>query len=143
VLRQNPLIPKSCGADVVCWSGDLVVTDEEGFLYFVGRDDAMIKSAGYRISPTEVEEVLMAGGAFRQIAVIGLPDAIIGQRVHAVAVARNGSVDVTDTLKAASERLAAFMLPREIELVEELPVTPNGKIDYKALVAQRAGHAGH
>src|SRR5690606_27647130 len=53
VLRQNPLRDPGCGTDIVCWSGDLVVEDEEGYLYFVGRQDAMIKSAGYRISPTE------------------------------------------------------------------------------------------
>jgi acyl-coenzyme A synthetase/AMP-(fatty) acid ligase len=128
---------------MVCWSGDLVTQDEEGFFYFVGRDDAMIKSSGYRISPTEVEEVLMATGQFRQIAVIGLPDATIGQRVHAVAVARNGAIDARAALKAATEKLASFMVPRDIECVAELPVTPNGKVDYKALVAERANHADH
>jgi acyl-CoA ligase (AMP-forming) (exosortase A-associated) len=143
VLRPNPLIEPGCGADIVCYSGDLVTQDEDGFFYFVGRDDAMIKSSGYRISPSEVEEVLMATGGFRQIAVIGLPDPVIGQRVHAVAVAREQPIDVRSALTAAAEKLAAFMLPRDIELVSELPVTPNGKVDYKALVAERADHAGH
>ncbi len=143
VLRPNPLIEPGCGADIVCYSGDLVTQDEDGFFYFVGRDDAMIKSSGYRISPSEVEEVLMATGGFRQIAVIGLPDPLIGQRVHAVAVAREQPIDVRSALTAAAEKLAAFMLPRDIELVSELPVTPNGKVDYKALVAERADHAGH
>lgn len=143
VLRPNPLVASACGADIVCYSGDLVVQDDDGFFYFVGRDDAMIKSSGYRISPTEVEEVLMATGGFRQIAVIGLPDPLIGQRVHAVAIARGEPIDVRGALTAASEKLAPFMLPRDIELVSELPVTPNGKVDYKALVAERAEHAGH
>ena len=143
VLRPNPLISKECGGDIVCYSGDLVVEDEDGFLHFVGRDDAMIKSSGYRISPTEVEEVLMATGQFRQIAVIGLPDALIGQRVHAVGVARGEPVDVSVTLKAASNKLASFMMPRDIEIVSELPVTANGKVDYKALVAERADHGRH
>ncbi len=74
VLRQHPFRPAAQGGEIVCYSGDLVVEDEEGFFSFVGRADAMIKSSGYRISPTEVEEVLMATGAFRQVAVIGLPD---------------------------------------------------------------------
>ena len=143
VLRQNPLMPATFGGEIVCFSGDLVTEDDEGFLYFVGRDDAMIKSSGYRISPTEVEEVLMSTGHFRQVAVIGLPDPMAGQKVHAVGVARDGAVDVPVTLKAVSERLPAFMLPRDIELVEELPVTANGKVDYKSLVAQRASHGGH
>ena len=143
VLRPNPLVEPGCGADIVCYSGDLVMQDDDGFFYFVGRDDAMIKSSGYRISPSEVEEVLMATGRFRQIAVIGLPDPVIGQRVHAVAVARNEPIDVRGALTAAADKLAAFMLPRDIELVAELPVTPNGKVDYKTLVAERADHAGH
>jgi len=143
VLRPNPLIPAACGGDIVCYSGDLVLQDEDGFFYFVGRDDAMIKSSGYRISPTEVEEVLMATGQFRQIAVIGLPDRLVGQRVHAVAVARDEPVDLPRALKAVSAKLAAFMVPQNIELVDGLPVTPNGKVDYKALVAERASYADH
>ncbi len=143
VLRQNPLLPATHGGEIVCFSGDLVTEDEEGFLYFVGRDDAMIKSSGYRISPTEVEEVLMSTGHFRQVAVIGLPDPMAGQKVHAVGVARDGAIDVPVTLKAAADRLPPFMLPRDIELVDELPVTANGKVDYKTLVAQRTSHAGH
>lgn len=62
VLRPNPLRAAIEGGEIVCWSGDLVYEDEDGFLYFVGRQDAMIKSAGYRISPTEVEDALMLSG---------------------------------------------------------------------------------
>ncbi|WP_438810569.1 AMP-binding enzyme, partial [Proteus mirabilis] len=92
------------------YSGDLVFEDEEGFFHFVGRRDAMIKSAGYRISPTEVEEVLMATGAFLQVAVIGLPDPFAGQRVHAVGVAKAGAVDVDAVLQAAAADLPAYMV---------------------------------
>ena len=66
---------RSCAIPATSWC-----EDEDGFFSFVGRDDAMIKSSGYRISPTEVEEVLMATGAFRQVAVIGLPDRWPGRR---------------------------------------------------------------
>jgi acyl-CoA ligase (AMP-forming) (exosortase A-associated) len=140
VLRQNPLIPAEQGADIVCYSGDLALQDEDGFFYFVGRNDAMIKSVGHRISPTEVEEALMATGEFSQIAVIGLPDPIAGQRVHAVAVAAGDGdgADMAKALAAASEALPAYMVPREIELVDALPLSQNGKVDYKALVAERA-----
>lgn len=138
VLRANPFRPPAQGGDTLCWSGDLVVEDEDGFLYFAGRDDAMIKSAGHRISPTEVEEVLMASGRFRQVAVIGLPDPWVGQKVHAVAVAAAEGVDTAAVLRSASAQLPPYMVPARIELIDALPATPNGKVDYKRLVAERA-----
>jgi acyl-CoA ligase (AMP-forming) (exosortase A-associated) len=142
VLRQNPFRSAAQGGEIVCYSGDLVVEDEDGFFSFVGRADAMIKSSGYRISPTEVEEVLMATGAFRQVAVIGLPDPLAGQKVHAVAVPLNGATpSVHDILKTVSGQLPAFMVPRMIELVDALPTTPNGKLDYPLLARQRSQHA--
>ncbi|MFN3869616.1 MAG: AMP-binding protein, partial [Hyphomicrobiaceae bacterium] len=137
VIRPNPVSPPDKGGGMVCWSGDLVVEDDEGFLYFVGRQDAMIKSAGYRISPTEVEDVLMGTGEFRHVAVIGLPDDWIGQRLCAVGIAANGEVDMQKVLRQASERLPAYMVPSRVDVVAELPQTPNGKVDYKALVAER------
>lgn len=141
VLRPNPFVPAILGGDIVCYSGDLVVEDEDGYFSFVGRADAMIKSSGYRISPSEVEEVMMATGALRQVAVIGLPDPLAGQKVHAVAVARDGSADAVPILQAVSRQLPAFMVPRAIEFVEALPTTPNGKIDYPLLAQQRAAYA--
>jgi acyl-CoA ligase (AMP-forming) (exosortase A-associated) len=138
VLRPNPLRAADEGSDIVCWSGDLVTEDDEGFLYFVGRQDAMIKSAGYRISPTEVEEVLMASGSLRQVAVIGIPDPWVGQKVIAVGVAAAAETDVAAVLAAAREKLPGHMVPARIELVDALPVTPNGKVDSKALVAERS-----
>ena len=142
MLRQNPFRPAAQGGEIVCYSGDLVVEDEDGFFSFVGRADAMIKSSGYRISPTEVEEVLMATGAFRQVAVIGLPDPLAGQKVHAIAVPLNGAGPaVHDILKSVSGQLPAFMVPRMIELVDALPTTPNGKLDYPLLARQRSQHA--
>ncbi len=137
VLKPNPLRNPHEGVDTVCYSGDLVVEDEDGFLFFVGRQDAMIKSAGYRISPTEVEDVLMSTGAFRQVAVIGLPDEWVGQKVCAVAVAVNGHADTAAVLQSAASKLPGHMVPSRIDLVEALPQTPNGKVDYKALVAER------
>jgi len=139
VLKRNPLRSADTGGEIVCWSGDRVFEDEEGYLYFVAREDAMIKSSGYRISPTEVEEVLMATKSFRQVAVIGLPDEWVGQRVHAVAVADTGAaVDTASILRSAAEVLPPYMVPRAIELVDELPVNPNGKVDYKRLAAERS-----
>lgn len=138
VLKRNPLRSADVGGEIVCWSGDRVVEDEDGYLYFVAREDAMIKSSGYRISPTEVEEVLMNTKAFRQVAVIGVPDEWVGQRVHAVAVADSNPVDTTVILRSAAEVLPPYMVPRTIELVDALPVSPNGKVDYKRLAAERS-----
>lgn len=142
VIRPNPVRPTDEGGDKVCFSGDLVVQDDDGFFYFVGRDDAMIKSTGYRVSPTEVEEVLMSSGMFAHVAVIGLPDPMSGQRVHAVAVAARGEIDTNEVLASCAMSLAPYMVPREIELVDRLPTNPNGKVDYKALVRERSG-GGH
>ncbi len=93
---------------------------------------------GYRISPTEVEEVLMNSKAFRQVAVIGVPDEWVGQRVHAVAVAESDPVDTAVILRSVAEVLPPYMVPRSIELVDALPVSPNGKVDYKRLAAERS-----
>jgi len=138
VLRPNPLRDVVEGGETVCWSGDLVREDEDGYLYFVGRQDAMIKSAGFRISPTEVEDALMKTGAFRQVAAIGLPDEWLGQRLCAVAVGAHEAVDVDAALKAVAVDLPAHMVPARIDLVAALPTTPNGKVDYKLLVAERS-----
>lgn len=137
VLRPNPLRPAVLGGDIVCWSGDLVVEDEDGYFTFVGRNDGMIKTGGYRVSPTEVEEAMMATGAFAQVAVIGLPDALTGQRVHAIAVPLHGGIDAGAILREVGQRIAAYMVPRAIEVVDALPVTPNGKVDYPALKQSR------
>jgi acyl-CoA ligase (AMP-forming) (exosortase A-associated) len=138
VFRPHPFIAAEQGGEIVCYSGDLVVEDDDGFFSFVGRNDAMIKSAGYRISPTEVEGALMATSAFDQVAVIGLPDPLVGQTVHAVAVPRTEIADTTPILQSLSDQLPAFMVPRTIELVGSLPTTPNGKIDYRLLREQRS-----
>ncbi len=137
VLRPHPFIPATQGGETVCYSGDLAIEDEDGFFSFVARNDAMIKSSGYRISPTEVEESLMSTGLFHQVAVIGLPDPFAGEKVHAVATAANQNIDVSAALRKAAEMLAPFMIPRAIELVDQLPVTANGKVDYRALVRER------
>jgi acyl-CoA ligase (AMP-forming) (exosortase A-associated) len=135
-LRPNPLRDICEGGETICWSGDLAYEDADGYLYFVGRADAMIKSAGYRISPTEVEAALMASGQLRQVAAIGLPDEWLGQKLHAVGIGI-GAADPEAILRHAASILPIYMVPARIDLVEALPVTPNGKVDYKSLVAER------
>jgi acyl-CoA synthetase (AMP-forming)/AMP-acid ligase II len=135
VLRPHPFAPRELGdAERVCYSGDLVRMDEDGFLYFVGRRDAMIKSSGYRVSPTEVEEVLFQSGLVRAAAVIGIPDEVLGQRIKAFVVAKEGeSVKGAGLIDFCAERMPRHMVPKAVEVLAEIPKTPTGKVDYPAL----------
>jgi acyl-CoA synthetase (AMP-forming)/AMP-acid ligase II len=140
VLRPHPFLPPELGeADKVCYSGDLVKTDEDGFLYYVGRRDTMIKSSGYRISPTEVEEALFQSGEIRGAAVIGVPDDVLGQHVKAFVVAKdNATRDANRLIAFCAEQIPRYMIPKQVEYLDELPKTTSGKVDYPAL-RRRAG----
>jgi len=135
VLRPNPLLPPGLGScETVCYSGDLVKLDEDGFLYYVGRRDTMIKSSGYRISPTEVEEVLFQTGKIRQAAVIGIPDELLGQTIKAFLVAKDGEQLDCDAIQDfCVEKMPRHMVPKQFEVMKELPKTSSGKVDYPAL----------
>ncbi|HJE23909.1 MAG TPA: AMP-binding protein [Methylorubrum populi] len=138
VLVPDPFPPSGAAPGLVCRSGDLVVEDAEGYFRFIGREDTMIKTQGFRVSPTEVEAALMETGAFRAAAVIGLPDPSLGQRIHAVTVPAEGAPGTADVLQSLRKALAPHLVPRTIEAVPTLPTTPNGKVDYKRLTAERA-----
>ena len=142
MLRPNPLVAREIGnAERVCYSGDLVKMDEEGFLYYVGRRDSMIKSSGYRISPTEVEEVVFQSGKVRHAAAVGIPDELLGQAVKIFVVAHDGEpLDRDSLLDFCSEKMPRYMVPKFVEVMEELPKTSSGKIDYTSL-RQREGLA--
>jgi acyl-CoA ligase (AMP-forming) (exosortase A-associated) len=135
VLKPNPLLPPELGdCEKVCYSGDLVKMDEDGFLYYVGRRDTMIKSSGYRISPTEVEEVLFQTGRIRQAAVIGIPDEVLGQTIKAFLVAKDGlQLDCDAILEFCTEKMPRHMVPKQFEVLKELPKTSSGKVDYPEL----------
>ena len=142
VLRPHPFLPAELAQEErVCYSGDLVKMDEDGFLYFVGRRDAMIKSSGYRISATEVEEVLYQSDVLKGAAVIGVPDEVLGQSIKAFVVAKDDMAPSADALIAfCASRLPNYMVPARIEILEEIPKTTSGKVDYPAL-RQRQGMA--
>lgn len=135
VLRPNPLLPPELGdVERVCYSGDLVKKDEDGFLYYVGRRDAMIKSSGFRISPTEVEEVVFHSGAVRHAAAIGVPHDLLGQQVKIFVVPKDGErVDCEALLSFCEDKMPRHMVPKLVEVLSELPKTSSGKIDYPAL----------
>jgi acyl-CoA ligase (AMP-forming) (exosortase A-associated) len=135
VLKPNPLLAPELGdCERVCYSGDLVKMDEDGFLYYVGRRDTMIKSSGYRISPTEVEEALFSSGKLRHAAVIGIPDEMLGQVIKAFVVPRDGEpVDAEALVEHCMQHLPRYMIPRKVEVLGEIPKTSSGKVDYPAL----------
>lgn len=134
-LRPNPLLPPEMGdCEKVCYSGDLVKMDADGFFYFIGRRDTMIKSSGVRISPTEVEEVLFQSGKLRGAAVIGLPDEVLGQVIKAFVVPRDGdALDANALLEICAQKMPRYMVPKSVEVLSELPKTSSGKVDYPAL----------
>jgi acyl-CoA ligase (AMP-forming) (exosortase A-associated) len=124
--------------EMAVWSGDTVRIDEEGFLYFVSRRDEMIKTSGYRVSPTEVEEVVYATKLVGETAALGIPHPVLGQAIVVVATAPDGSqLDVDALLAQCRERLPAFMVPTRIVARRgSLPRNPNGKIDRKAMALE-------
>ena len=135
VLRPHPF-PAAGLVDVpmVCYSGDLVRMDEDGFLYFVGRRDNQIKCSGFRISPNEVEEVLCQSGKLQEAAVIGISDEVLGQRIKAFVTPREGATVDGDELRAfCSSAMPRHMVPTEVEIMAVLPKTSSGKMDYPAL----------
>jgi acetyl-CoA synthetase len=126
-------------------TGDLGRRDEDGFFWYVGRDDDVITSAGYRIGPTEVEECLLGHPAVALAAVIGVPDPIRTERVKAYVVLRpdvEGSPDLAREIQEyVKTRLAAHEYPREVAFVTELPTTVTGKIMRRVLRQQAAEEA--
>jgi acyl-CoA ligase (AMP-forming) (exosortase A-associated) len=135
VFRPNPFsVPEMQESERVCYSGDLATMDEDGFIYIVGRRDAMIKSSGFRISPTEVEEVIFQCGKVRNAAVIGLPDEMLGQSIKAFVVAKdNETPDPSAIIDFCAANLPRHMVPKSLEYLPELPLTSSGKVDYPAL----------
>jgi len=134
-LRPHPLAPPELGDhEKVCYSGDLVRMDHEGFLYFVGRRDNMIKSSGFRVSPTEVEEVLFQCGKLREAAVIGIPDETLGHVIRACVVPCEGeNVSSQEIITFCAEKMPRYMVPKFVDIMDSLPKTPSGKVDYPAL----------
>ena len=135
VLRPNPMSPPELrDTEKVCYSGDLVTMDEDGFLYFQGRRDSAIKSAGYRISATEIESVLVAIDGVREAAAIGVPDEVLGQSIVGIVVPHDGeTLEIDEILTSCAEKMPRYMMPKHVEIVADLPKTAHGKIDYQSL----------
>ena len=133
----GPLSAWRAAPEIAVWSGDTVVKDEEGFLYFVGRSDEMIKTSGYRISPTEIEEVAYSTGFIRDAVAFGVPDGKLGQRIALIVTPRDhGTLDTDEFLAELRRQLPLYMVPATVEVRDELPLSPNGKFDRNLLQAE-------
>lgn len=135
--RFKPAPRGSRYGGMAVWSGDRVRRAEDGLLYFVGRRDAMIKSAGNRISPQEIEDAAVATGLVAEAVAVGVPDARLGQAI-ALAVRPVGEFDEDAVRRALAAALPNFMQPRAIRSYAALPRNPNGKLDRTALALEFA-----
>ncbi|MDX6716231.1 MAG: hypothetical protein QOH30_2789 [Baekduia sp.] len=120
--------------ELAVFSGDAVTRDAEGFLYFVSRKDEMIKTSGYRVSPTEIEEVVYGTGLVRDAVALGIDDDRLGQRiVLAVSPANGAELDPGVLLAELRKQLPLYMLPKHVSVRAELPRSPNDKFDRNLL----------
>ncbi len=121
--------------EIAVFSGDTVCMDEDGFLYFIGRRDEMMKTSGYRVSPTEVEEILYATRMVGECVAFGVDHETLGQAIQVIVTAPAGrEIDTAALLAECRVRMPAYMVPAGIEVRDgPLPRNPNGKIDRKTL----------
>ena len=124
--------------EMAVWSGDSVTMDKDGFFYFVGRRDEMIKTSGYRVSPTEVEEAIYATQTVIEVAAVGVPHPLLGQAIVVFVYKTDwNALDAELILGECQRQLPGFMVPvRVIHHGEPLPRNPNGKIDRKRLAEE-------
>ncbi|MBT1064856.1 acyl-CoA ligase (AMP-forming), exosortase A system-associated [Bowmanella sp. Y26] len=121
--------------EMAVWSGDTVKKDKDGFLYFVGRRDEMIKTSGYRVSPMEVEDACYAASELiDEVVACGVADAELGQAIAVKIVLKKGcALTQEEVLKLIKKDTPNFMHPKYIELIDALPRNPNGKVDRSAI----------
>ncbi len=134
-FRPNPMQPQEVPLrEMVVYSGDQVRIDEKGLLYFIGRKDDMIKCAGNRISPTEVEEILYKYSGITNAVAFGVPHDTYGQSVFAVvSTSDGGELTTSEILKYCKDQMPPYMIPTEIEIWQSLPKNDNGKLDRSAI----------
>jgi acyl-coenzyme A synthetase/AMP-(fatty) acid ligase len=134
--RFKPAPAQSDHGGTAVWSGDRVIREDNGLLYFVGRRDAMIKSGGNRISPQEIEEAAIASDLAAEAVALGVPDERLGHAVHLVV---RGTDDVEERARLPrilKSELPNFMQPQAIHWRDAMPLNPNGKIDRTALMRE-------
>jgi acyl-CoA ligase (AMP-forming) (exosortase A-associated) len=131
-FRPHPFDPSHAGR--VVHSGDLVRQDEDGFFYFVGRRDQMLKCFGFRVSPEDVEEQLLASRLVDEVAVTGCPDEVAGTLLVAHVVPRDPArFEPSMLIEHCRTNMPHYMVPARVVVCESLPRTSSGKLDRKAL----------
>jgi acyl-CoA synthetase (AMP-forming)/AMP-acid ligase II len=121
------------GERMLC-AQDQFTVDEEGYLYFVGRSDDIIKTRGEKVSPIEVENVLFDIEGIKEAAVIGVPDEVLGEAIKAFVVLDEGAeLTAQEIVAACRTRLENFMVPAEVEFLDALPTTATGKVRRQSL----------
>jgi len=131
VPGQDPALPLT---EIAVWSGDTVRRDADGYLYYIGRADDLIKVSGYRVSPTELEEVVYGLGTVDEAVAFGVPHPELGQAIVLLASAATEAPAADALRRECQRRLPAYMVPSHVEVRQApFPRNPNGKIDRKAL----------
>ncbi len=134
-LRFKPAPAASQMGGMAVWSGDTVRRDAQGLLYFVGRDDAMIKTAGNRVSPSEIEDAAIASGLVSEAVAFGIADARLGAAIILIVRGNDGEEHREALANNLRKSLPNFMQPRTIDWRDSLPRNPNGKLDRVAIAA--------
>ncbi|HOF40766.1 MAG TPA: AMP-binding protein [Candidatus Hydrogenedentes bacterium] len=127
----RPLI----GDEIVHYSGDIVRMDDEGFLWFVERADSVIKCSGYRVSPTEVEDIVQRSGLAHHAVAFGVEDDSLGQVVHVAVSAEGRDVDLAGLMQYCRQHMPTFMVPQKFHVWEgAMPIAGTGKVDRRAVI---------
>ncbi len=141
-IRLN-MSTKNCLPEVAVRSGDLVSTDDDGFIYFHGRMDMQIKSSGYRISPDEVAQAVLSTPGIAQAVVFGLPDDAMGEAIHVAYETYDGKkIEPIEIKRHAKASLAGYAIPHHYHFYEKIKLNANGKIDFAVLKRDAAAGNG-
>jgi acyl-CoA synthetase (AMP-forming)/AMP-acid ligase II len=134
-LSREMLKPGNLPGEKILCSNDWFKMDEEGFLYFQGRNDDIIKTRGEKVSPVEIENVIYKIDGVREVAVLGMPDVIMGESIIVYVTAHeNFELNEKEIQRVCMTKLEHFMIPQKVIFLKEMPKSTNGKIDKKELI---------
>ena len=132
-LSKEMLRPGNLPYERILCTNDWFRTDEDGFLYFLSRNDDIIKTRGEKVSPVEVENVIYKNKNVKEAAVVGIPDEIMGEAIVAFVTTYDAGLTEKEIQKVCMENLEIFMIPSKVVFLENMPKSANGKIDKKVL----------